>query len=303
MKKLLLFSLTISLFSMLNAQEYEYVPFPTSNAIWSQIYNYYGSHSFYPNDTMNVKYALFDEDTTIFEKTYHKLFMVFDSIPSRQNAILTLFIREEAKTVFCHELNTTVPREWVLYDFNAKVGDTLNLKGLGKFVPVCKIDTVLVGSTLRKRYFLWWEELGLIWIEGIGSLKGILISDNWPTNENNELLCFKHNDSIIYYNNRYGTCYPDYPNMYNKLKETKYEEELIIFPNPCYNSLNIKTDNSKGGIIRIISYDGKVQFEKNIQPSKEININTQNLIDGIYLLIYIDTKNKIYKQKFIKTRN
>jgi hypothetical protein len=290
--------LLVLTFNQSFSQEYEYVPMPTSNAIWSEMLYYYGFHDFYPNDTMNVKYALFDEDTILYEKTWQKLYMVFDSIPTKKNAILNGFIMEENKVVYYIGENSG----GILYDFNAKVGDTLNLIN-AEFVPVYKIDTVLVGSTLRKRFFLWWEDSGLVWIEGIGSLKGILTSDDWPLDRKPELLCFKHNDEIIYYNDLYGTCYPDYPNMYNTLKETKQNEDLIIFPNPCYNSLNIKSDNNKGGIIKIISYDGKLQFEKSIQPAKEISINTENLMDGIYLLIYINTENKIYEHKFIKTHN
>jgi hypothetical protein len=66
------------------SQEYSHVPFPDSNAIWSEIY--------YPpafsNDLPKCQsFALFNEDTLINAQTYHKLFLLKDSVFDRQNAI------------------------------------------------------------------------------------------------------------------------------------------------------------------------------------------------------------------------
>ena len=50
------------------AQEYQYVPFPDSNAVWSEFYWSSEAPGIYN------KYALFNEDTVINNITYHKLF-------------------------------------------------------------------------------------------------------------------------------------------------------------------------------------------------------------------------------------
>lgn len=301
MRKLIILFLIAFLFIKINAQEYQYVPMPMKNAVWSEMFYYFGSLYNFPNDTMNVKYALFDEDTTIFGETYHKLFMVLDSIPSRNNAVLTIFIREESKTVYYRDLDATAPGEGILYDFNVKVGDNLHFPQGD--VPVAKIDTVLIGNTLRKRFYLWWEDSDVIWIEGIGSLRGILHTYTWSLNDYYDLLCLKQNDTLIYYNDKFGTCYPAYPNPYDAIYDKKTTIQLIISPNPVKDILNYQLpENNQGGFIKIISVDGRIQLEKEISTGENKNIIIETLNDGIYLLIYINAEQILYVNKFIKVK-
>lgn len=66
----LLIFFTARLVSSVSAQKYEYVPMPTKNAVWSEIY-YPGYEN---GDASLERFALNGEDTTINNLVYNKLF-------------------------------------------------------------------------------------------------------------------------------------------------------------------------------------------------------------------------------------
>jgi len=79
MKNLLLFfGLTFGVTAGTLAQEYKYVPFPDSGAIWSEVY-YYGESSNFPDTSIKPpdyeRFALSGEDTVINDVTYHKVYL------------------------------------------------------------------------------------------------------------------------------------------------------------------------------------------------------------------------------------
>jgi len=295
MKKLLTICLFIVFAVSTFAQEYEYVPFPTKNAVWSEVFYYYGSYP-YPNDTMNVIYALFDEDTLMYGKIYHKLFMLTDSIISKERAILDGYITEENKIVYY--VRADFIKGGKIYDFNLNMGDMFDFY-MGD-VPVVKIDTVLIENTLRKRYYLWSEDGHLTWIEGIGSLRGLLYSVTWPLNENHDLLCYTFNDTTFYYNDKFGTCYPDYPGLYTTINEPKPIQELNLYPNPVTDLLNYSLpEKPVGGKLRIITIDGKIQLQKMIL-NKKGSIDVGFLENGMYQLIINTSNQQVFTKIFLK---
>src|SRR5665811_499822 len=114
----LLFTLTVK------AQEYQYVPFPDSNAVWSESYSSSDAPWIYN------KYALFNEDTIINGIVYHKLFHTENkSEITRENSVCIGRIREDSlKRVFVNgTMFFAVPEteELMIYDFSLEVGDTI----------------------------------------------------------------------------------------------------------------------------------------------------------------------------------
>ncbi len=59
---------------------------------------------------------------------------------------------------------------------------------------------------------------------------------------------------------------------------------ISIYPNPCYNELNISIRNDFISTVEIYNYIGKKVFQKNYEKTSDIKINTSNLKAGIYLL-------------------
>ena len=151
-----------------------------------------------------------EEDTTINDLTYQRLTGRFSlsTMPSNKEYVAALRFSENKK-VFIHYDDT----EYLLYDFGAQVGDTLEIFG-GidyykdfKTLPhvITEIDTLDDGKLqmqLMANLQDDWHERSIpkTWIEGVGSKDGIV--QNSATLKIGfgefELLCAYHNDECIY---------------------------------------------------------------------------------------------------------
>ena len=121
--------------------------------------------------------------------------------------------------------------EYLAYDFSAQVGDTLEVfSGIGTYSTypcvvdevqtdpktalrtitlhkICRIDTD--GDGIEEDY----DDSEMIWIEGVGSPKGFLISDlpcGWVGGGTNHLLCAYKDDELIYTDSFYERFGCDY---------------------------------------------------------------------------------------------
>ena len=78
-------------------------------------------------------------------------------------------------------------------------------------------------------------------------------------------------------------------------------DEVIMFPNPASNEVSIYRTNPDAKISSLIIYDlrGKVIMQTEI-PNQLTNINTSNLIDGMYFFHYVSSAFKITKKVIIR---
>ena len=181
---------------------------------WSDTWNVL-SHGWDPEggDDPYMPYTFIyqlEEDTTINDLTYQRLTGRFSlsTMPSNKEYVAALRFAENKK-VFVHYDNT----EYLLYDFGAQVGDTLEIFG-GidyykdfKTLPhvITEIDTLDDGK-LQMQLMVnlqdeWHERsIPITWIEGVGSKDGVV--QNVATLKIGlvgiELLCAYHNDECIY---------------------------------------------------------------------------------------------------------
>ncbi|HLN74651.1 MAG TPA: T9SS type A sorting domain-containing protein [Prolixibacteraceae bacterium] len=221
--------------STLSDQEYQYVSILNAGAIWSEKYN--SPEPVYPDTKITPpsyeRFTISGEDTIINSIAYKKLYMFYDSVFIKSKATVIGGIREdESKKVYykgkkIHPLKPSTSiitnngghegDEVLLYDFGIKIGDILKIDNLtmpDENLTVASIDTVLIGNTYRKEFSFKHGEYpypGVKWIEGIGSMKGLLFtSGSTPTNGlYNDLICFKQNNEPLYFNNSYPSCFPD----------------------------------------------------------------------------------------------
>ena len=122
---------------------------------------------------------VFGKDTTINSNIY-KVILDYrgDSIESNCKASILGYMRETSdKKVYWHVgLFGNVASDILLYDFNAKINDTID-----NWI-VTKIDTVKILNIKRKRIILKnCEPYTKYWIDGIGDMYGFIIlykSDN-----------------------------------------------------------------------------------------------------------------------------
>ncbi|MCD6366414.1 MAG: hypothetical protein J7L46_02620, partial [Bacteroidales bacterium] len=159
-----------------------------------------------PMPDVHTETIIFQQDTVIDGKTYKKVFCSLDEFMTNWEEYC--YIRETPdKKVYMR--SDTSQQEYLLYDMEANLNDTLWVTGIESYLEswsfvsysrvIDTIDSVLIGNIYRKRLLL---NGGLgEWIEGMGSMTGILhnasglVGGDWF-----ELLCFSENDTVKYQN-------------------------------------------------------------------------------------------------------
>jgi hypothetical protein len=316
---ILLLFLLIALATICYPQEYEYVPFPTSGAIWSEAYQPPLDINGNLPPPILERFALTDEDTVINEHTYKKLYIFYDTVFNPSTATPIGGIREDDQRRVYYKggkihdfkpMNEFVDYEEImLFDFSVSIGDTIKEGNFmfwdeGFWLVVQDIDTIQVGGTLRKRYCFHpnCESFGIYapkWIEGMGCIRGLLFTSGaTPTNALfNYLICFKHNDEILYFNDDYSECMPPIVGVeaqgwgWNKLN---------VFPNPV-NGKNINFDLGEAQIELITIYNAKGSVVDRLavkRPSSTYS-HSHNLPKGIYFIVAIDRNGERYNGKFV----
>lgn len=82
-------------------------------------------------------------------------------------------------------------------------------------------------------------------------------------------------------------------------KDTTTEKEMQIYPNPVKDIFKIKLNDVKGKVkVSISNLIGQNIIQQNFDNNKEIQINTTNLNNGVYL-VKINNNGKIYTQKIV----
>jgi hypothetical protein len=286
--------------------EYEYTPFPDSNAIWSEYYEPpFGSGE----DPYYHALALFNEDTVINSITYQKLFRLKDTVLNRDKAEYIGGIREDsAKRVYFKgtPIDYLMPSdnvfnendEVLLYDFSIEVGDTLydgNYSLSYDYLVVENIDTVIENEELRKKYSF--ERGWVEWIEGIGNIRGLLfISASLPTNGiYNTLICFKRDGKQEYFNDQFSECFPG--PLANAIGDVD-EQATRVFPNPAEESVYFE---NPGNVERLSIYnlDGKQLIQKPVSNRERISISVSGYSPGMYFYKLIGPSGQTQTGKFI----
>jgi hypothetical protein len=193
-----------------NAQEYEYIPFPTENAQWNS--DGYDGNCLPPGLCFQTEVAIIG-DTVVNGHTYSMIGGLDNGVPWGSSYV---WFREDvaARKVYAMWPSSSAQSfdgavEYVAYDFSLSVGDTfmvplpLNMTGLPgtHHYVITSIDTILVEGVLRKRF--WFNPSFLVssnyWIEGIGGEPGPFMThymfEGW-----NVLRCMYHEGELIYSN-------------------------------------------------------------------------------------------------------
>lgn len=281
MKPLALFVLLALLsFQPLLSQSYQ--PFPDSNATWCDerfdngwpVSNYF--YFFYKT---NGKSTINDTVYTIISDNYDQV---------------RCYLREENKKVFCRL--TPDDQEFVLYDFDIDIGDTIKLHqcyGESYDGYVEGIDSLLIGDQYHKRYFIQcWEWLSFYFTEGIGSDAGLMYCDLPWVDMYGNLYCFSLNDTIYKIDGSgekgSGDCWQSIG-----IQETP-AEQLEVYPNPVRDYIYVSYDKK----CRLALFD---ITGKQCRNSSSNCIYVSDLEQGIYFLkVYSTTGNVLNQYKIVK---
>ncbi|MCK9401570.1 MAG: hypothetical protein M0Q51_16465 [Bacteroidales bacterium] len=241
----------------LTSKEQIYVPFPDSNAIWSEVLT-----DMQPFEIQAYQYGI-SGDTSFNSTWYKKVYLLNDTVYPLVLGQYCCAIREDSlKRIYaidcqCCFQPLSGEEEVILYDFSKSVGDTVlvGLDGtdpLGGYYVIDYIDSVLIDGNYRKTYHFVDYDYLEYWIEGIGSTRG-LFSPLTPVTTGSlkwELICFNQDGIVKYLNPVYNSCFPI-------LTEINERETVIdpikLCPNPVsdVSILDLSLSNQDFTILEI----------------------------------------------------
>lgn len=191
-----------------------------------------------------------------------------------------------------------------LYDFNAKVGDTLTYSGGSNPCQalVTNIDTVtLLDGSERKRISVQTLSSSIFiandyWIDGIGSITNPLFEPIFLfcyTDYSYYLLCAYEDGKIVYPLIANKECYINTGT--NEPERTLFK----IFPNPTTSSISIQTEIE--GLIKFEIFDssGKFISQGNLSGTEK-SINVNFLKTGIYFILFQTNHHSNSLVQFVK---
>ncbi len=302
MKKLLFFTVILTAVAFrVAAQEYQYIPFPDSGAVWSEVYSPARGEC----DTVvqiYERFALSGEDTLINNFTYRKLYIFYDSIFDKNNATSIGGIREDSLKRIYYSGNIVRESkplkienpEILLFDFAVNIGDTIwnGNTNIDRKLIVEDIDTIHVGNSLRKKFFFnynWVE-----WTEGIGSNSGLLFAAKdflIGSSSSNSLICFFQNDTVLFHNEYYNDCFPSTVSIESK----KLNLGIQVSPNPVSgNNIRFEWKTSEIETVEIYNLLGEPISFVTASGKTFVDYPTNKMQPGIYIYKATD-KNKFYQ--------
>ncbi len=280
------------------AQAQQYTPFPKSGGAWLQ---HYFNHTTQP--ISGYAYLIEQEkDTVINNLTYSLLYKTSQSAYNTPKGWVISHYRSEYgalredsfKHIYFFDLHDK--KEYLIYDFNLQVGDTIplgyNHKNENYPIVISNIDSILIDTVYRKRFGLsdmssnYTEPYAYI-IEGIGSKYGLLSDLKWPFEIGNHLDCFGIDGKSLF----------PYPNGKCALsKPTSVPENPLtffnLFPNPTTGRFTIQTQSIfSNGYICVRDVTGRIMHQENLQfPSQQIDISKNP--KGLYFVEISNGNNK-----------
>lgn len=245
-------------------------------------------------------------DTMINSNAFKKLHKNYHSIWNQQYSEGDVgAIREDTanKKVYYRSFSLNDTAEYLLYDFDLNVGDTLPSTYLyqeGPFPVVDSIDYVQIANENHKRF---WFTNGAIdptyLVEGVGSGYGLLEPLFGGSEGGNLLICFEVGGNFLFsaYDTSYYGCHVEIP---LGIQNSYHHSSIQIINNPGDDLLTIK--NSTGGKISISIFDelGRVYLMQSSSENK-FQFSTSRLVSGIYFVHCSDTEgNTLLYQKILK---
>ena len=266
----------------------EYHKIVDTNKVWSIIDEYTAG-----GGQPYSQFIKFTTDTLIGSYNYKKVLRSSDSTQTVWSHIG--FIREDSTAKVYYMNNSYL--EGLIYDFNVNINDTINIYNplvcFDSSNMVCiveQIDSIFIYNNYRKQIHILSAFGSEVWIEGIGSNRGILYTNQCIVGNLFKLLCFYENDTLLYQNPLYPYCY--YPTNTNDYLDNKTKKEFIIYPNPAYNKIYVECDTKLENIYLEI-YNIWGQIEKKLKINNEVIYLDESLKDGLYFCILKDESNNI----------
>jgi hypothetical protein len=227
----------------------------------------------------------FSGDTIVEDKSYKKV-LKCDEETQTEWSTYGLIREDEENRVYLRPVGYI---EGLIYDFGVSVGDSV--VALNVFINpdtlhfvVTQVDSVLLLDGYRKRVTLFEynnikEE---VWIEGVGSLFGILNSCNDSYGGlcgGYDGLCYEEEGELVYQHEEYDECYISLVTNFEKQDAPK----LSFYPNPAKSMVTIDFEESGNKEIGIYNLQG-VKLISAKSNGAQISVKLDALNKDIYIL-------------------
>ena len=253
-----------------------------------------------------------NEDTLIGNNIYKRILSTTLYAPHEPND--SLYTHYEMLYVFENNQAVYGYNKWtgdeLLYDFNAEVGDTLdlnlgapspfivdsvgimNINGFQLKFQIIRFPSLFLPGTFDKMQFL--EGVGSLYSHLFHSYTQLWIADVPVYN----FRCYE--DENIGLLNLYPNIDCDYiPGVTSTGPVT--ENYVSVFPNPANNFLIVKDNSQACEHLLIVDLLGKVRINEKITSPDNKQLDIHELENGIYFVIGEDRKGQIlFREKFCK---
>ncbi len=232
------------------------------------------------------------ENITLNNKLYSTLYKSNDIFLT--NWKLVGYIRDENNKTYYMPVSHN--SEYLLYDFNLELASKIRiinpLFGTSDTTEytVSKIDYITLDNSTRKRITLSSKnQQQEVWIEGIGSLNGLIYSGLLIDGGFKNLTCFFENDHHVYNDPNYKYCF------YNSTESIETDKNNTSISMNYVNSI-ITLNNMNNSTFYFYNLSGILLFQKTID-NDTYTIDISNLQKGIY--IYLIQKNDSFIRKIV----
>lgn len=262
------------------------LPYLAFNQTWAPI----GAKWTYTQSTINPNYTTFKTfesvADTVIDGQSCRILTIIEHYGSGWSDTTEQYTYSEGNRVYIYS-NTS----WCLiYDFNAKQGDTFVLNCLygaldQPVIKVLSVDTITINGQQRKRFNYLVSDLligfsGYV-IEGIGNIYSMFPVVHHTLG--GPLRCYE--DSILgLYKNQYyfanAAWQQDCDLIITGVDDQTFSNNLKVFPNPFYNQLTFQLANNQQTTVTLYDLMGKYVLHQTFTNSTKLN--TEPLLGNIY---------------------
>ncbi len=272
MKSNILLFITILFFSN-NAYAQIYEPVVDTNKMWVV----FRSEDHPPYHGKTMAYKISGDSVLIDNEYWHKILESTDSLYTKWSFFdYNGYIREENKIVF---LGGGIYED-TLYNFNLGPGDICFFDDNEEYYIIEDTITKYFAGKNRKAQVVNFRSDTIY--AGIGSKKGGLLGTMYYsfTGELYTLVCYYENDSLLYHDPDYETCYID---NITSAGEVRSEQEMKVYPNPAGHSVFLRFAGELSQPFDFILYDASGRKVKQTRiTGRETEIGLEGLGSGLY---------------------
>ncbi len=207
-----------------------------------------------------------------------------------------LYLREDTVAQKVYEFDTNFSQEYILYDFDVQIGDSVFYSTFGDFIVDTIYSIVTMDGKVRRviQCSTSTHPICGYYIEGLGGVAGVLHEPYGVFESGPWLMCVSDLNHNIIYSPNPGNCF----NFATGVESHEnFNITVTMFPNPADNFLHFENlpPNTR---IKIVDNYGNII--KDYQDVLDNKISISSLNSGMYFVHFRNNSTVLTYKKFIK---